>query len=101
MKTAKTILIISGNQSYPQSSNDKPKEENTSTKIYNAVLKGEKEEDIEGYIKQALDEGMKPFKIVDELLIPAINKVGELYDQRVFLPQLILSAEAMKTDLII
>ncbi|WP_341876263.1 homocysteine S-methyltransferase family protein [Defluviitalea saccharophila] len=81
----------------PQSSNDKPKEENTSTKIYNAVLKGEKE-DIEGYIKQALDEGMKPFKIVDEFLIPAINKVGELYDQKeYFLPQLILSAEAMKT----
>lgn len=80
-----------------QSTNKQPKEENTSTKIYEAVLKGEKE-DIQVYIQQALDEGMKPFSIVDELLIPAINKVGELYDKKeYFLPQLILSAEAMKT----
>ncbi|WP_058486488.1 homocysteine S-methyltransferase family protein [Defluviitalea phaphyphila] len=74
----------------------KEKEENTRDKIYNSVLKGEKEEIIE-FIKDALDEGIQPFDIVDEILIPAINKVGDLYDKKeYFLPQLILSAEAMK-----
>lgn len=79
-----------------KSTNNNLIEENTVTKIYNSVLKGEKEE-IEEYIQTALDEEIAPCHIVDELLIPAINKVGELYDQKeYFLPQLILSAEAMK-----
>lgn len=91
------IAYFGQSKTISKSIDEKPKEENTRTKIYEAVLKGEKEA-IEGYIKKALDEGMKPFDIVDELLIPAINKVGELYDQKeYFLPQLILSAEAMKT----
>jgi len=71
-------------------------EENIKSKIYNAVLKGEKE-DIEEYIKMALKEENAPYDLVDDILIPAINKVGELYDKKeYFLPQLILSAETMK-----
>ncbi|NLJ87263.1 MAG: dihydropteroate synthase [Epulopiscium sp.] len=72
------------------------KEESILSKIYDCVLKGEKEE-IEGHIKIALEEGHSSYYIVNELLIPAINKVGELYDKKeYFLPQLILSAESMK-----
>ena len=41
---------------------------------------------------------MKPEDIINQLLIPAINKVGQLYnDQYYFLPQLIASAAAMET----
>ena len=40
---------------------------------------------------------MSPEQVIDELLIPAINRVGELYNQQVyFLPQLIASASAME-----
>ena len=38
--------------------------------------------------------------LLDDVLLPAINEVGELFDQgRYFLPQLIASAEAMKASI--
>ena len=46
---------------------------------------------------KALSEGEEPRKILNEILLPAINEVGELFDKgKYFLPQLIGSAEAMK-----
>ncbi len=39
--------------------------------------------------------GAQPDTIINEMIIPALRKVGDLYEQRVyFLPQLIYSAEA-------
>ncbi len=65
-------------------------------KIFKAILDGDKSL-IETYISQALDENMPAKEIVDKYLISAINKVGDLYDKKIyFLPQLISSAEAMK-----
>ena len=65
-------------------------------KIYDAVLKGRKE-NIISYVKDALSGKLKPEIIINEALIPAINKVGELYGEgRYFLPQLMKSAETMK-----
>jgi len=70
--------------------------ENLSSSIYDAVLKGDTE-NIVNHIDTALKEGMQPANIVDGLLIPAINEVGKLFEEkRFFLPQLIRSAEAMK-----
>ncbi len=44
--------------------------------------------------------GLPAARIVEELMIPAILRVGELYEQKTyFLPQLIASAEAMKKGL--
>jgi 5-methyltetrahydrofolate--homocysteine methyltransferase len=64
-------------------------------RIYNSVLHGEMEE-IVPYLNEALNEGVAPNDLVDIYLIPAITKVGELYDQKIyFLPQLIQSAETM------
>ncbi|HCE44797.1 MAG TPA: 5-methyltetrahydrofolate--homocysteine methyltransferase [Lentisphaeria bacterium] len=64
--------------------------------IYKSVLNGDKDH-VYGYVEKALKEKIDARKIVDECLIPAINKVGELFDRReYFLPQLIMSAEAMK-----
>ncbi len=70
---------------------------NTTDAIFNAVVKGNKESIVD-LIDTALKEKQDPKEITDNILIPAINKVGELYDKKeYFLPQLIASAEAMKT----
>ncbi len=59
-----------------------------------AVISGKKNV-ITALIDAALADGRTPDGIINELLIPALQKVGDLYEQRVyFLPQLIYSAEA-------
>lgn len=64
--------------------------------IYEAVVKGNKEK-ITGLINSAVAGNIAPSKIVDDILIPAINHVGNLFEKKqYFLPQLIQSAEAMK-----
>ena len=48
-------------------------------------------------VKQALEQGDTPDTIINEHLIPAINRVGELFNEKkYFLPQLINSANTMK-----
>ena len=48
-------------------------------------------------VKDTLDGGVKPEQIIHEYLIPAINAVGALFEQKkYFLPQLIGSANTMK-----
>ncbi len=50
--------------------------------------------------KQAVEEGHEPKKLLDNVLLPGINEVGELFDKgKYFLPQLIASAEAMKSSI--
>ncbi|MFA6294178.1 MAG: corrinoid protein, partial [Victivallales bacterium] len=67
-----------------------------SEQVYKAVLNGDTDH-VCGYVEKTLGEGRSAKSIVDENLIPAINRVGELFDKReYFLPQLIMSAEAMK-----
>ena len=62
--------------------------------IADAVLVGKKA-GITGLIDEQLATGSKPETIISDMLIPALQKVGDLYEQRVyFLPQLIYSAEA-------
>nr|WP_297765146.1 homocysteine S-methyltransferase family protein [uncultured Butyrivibrio sp.] len=50
--------------------------------------------------EKAVKEGIEPRKILDEVLMPAINEVGDLFDKgKYFLPQLIAGAEAMKLSI--
>jgi 5-methyltetrahydrofolate--homocysteine methyltransferase len=50
--------------------------------------------------KEALESGEKPAELLNQVLLPAINQVGEFFDQgKYFLPQLIASAEAMKNSI--
>lgn len=64
--------------------------------VYQDVLKGNKKQ-IAEHTKISMENGREAADILDELLLPAINKVGELFDKgKYFLPQLIASAEAMK-----
>ncbi len=68
-------------------------------KLYADVLKGNKNAIVEN-TRTALDEGHEAKNLLDEILLPAINEVGELFDKgKYFLPQLIASAEAMKASI--
>lgn len=63
--------------------------------IYTDVVKGNKN-NIEEHISKALADGAKPQDIIDNELIPAVTKVGKLFEEKkYFLPQLIAGATAM------
>lgn len=65
--------------------------------VFQCVLKGNKKSII-NEAKAELDKSRLPGDIINEDLIPAINEVGDLFEKKTyFLPQLISSAEAMKT----
>lgn len=64
--------------------------------LYQDVLKGNRRQ-IKEHTKAAMEAGMEAQSLLNDMLLPAINKVGELFDKgKYFLPQLIASAEAMK-----
>jgi len=66
------------------------------TQIEEDILKGKKNLMIDD-VKAAIDMGIAPSKLLNEVLIPSINLVGDYFNQGTyFLPQLIVSAEAMK-----
>ncbi len=65
-------------------------------KLYDAVLKGNKA-GIKEITKCALATGEDAKVLLDTVLLPAINAVGDYFDcGKYFLPQLIAGAEAMK-----
>jgi len=65
-------------------------------RVFNCVLEGH-DDTIFDAIAAALASGIEAKTIVDNCLIPAINKVGDLYDsKKYFLPQLIMSADTMR-----
>lgn len=69
------------------------------TSLYEMVLKGKKNL-IEDETRKLLAEGENPNDLLQKSLIPAINEVGDLFDKGTyFLPQLISSAEAMKSSI--
>jgi len=64
--------------------------------IREAVLKGDRSH-IEEIINEALLTGLDAYYITNELLIPSIREVGDLYNKKIyFMPQLIMSAETVK-----
>ena len=68
-------------------------------KLYADVLKGNGASIVED-TKKALSEGHEAKELLDDILLKAINEVGELFDKgKYFLPQLIASAEAMKASI--
>ena len=68
-------------------------------KLYTDVLKGNKGVIVED-TKEALHQEHEAKALLDQVLLPAINEVGDLFDKgKYFLPQLIASAEAMKASI--
>lgn len=67
--------------------------------LYTMVVKG-KTGQVVSQTKKCLEEGITPKELLNEVLISAINEVGDLFEKgRYFLPQLINSAEAMKASI--
>lgn len=65
-------------------------------KLKKVIISGEKELVAES-VKAVLDGGSAPLEIVNNALVPAMSEVGRLFNDKVyFLPQVLLSAEAMK-----
>ena len=105
-KMAADVLVVNdkGSKTYishfanrPATAAPAAKSQNKEKTIYECVIDGDEEIIVE-YVKKAVEDGKAANDIVNQDLIPAINKVGDLYDQKIyFLPQLIASADTMKT----
>lgn len=76
-----------------------PAESEVRQTLRNAVMKGNRN-GIAAITREALSKGEDPTGLLNQVLLPAINEVGELFDKgKYFLPQLIGSAEAMKNSI--
>ena len=65
-------------------------------KLYESVLLGDKD-NIKQYLETCLGQNDDPLRINQQILIPALEEVGRLYDKKeYFLPQLLLAAETMQ-----
>ncbi|MCI6017990.1 MAG: homocysteine S-methyltransferase family protein [Clostridiales bacterium] len=102
------IKTVSGNEKFrgdhktasddhsDQSSSEDIYTEKMLQEIHRDVLKG-KSKAIENHLEAALKQGTDASVILNEVLIPAINLVGQYFSQqKYFLPQLILSADTMR-----
>lgn len=95
--TAKTGTA--GNAAKEETADNGPQINEMQDKLKTAVLKGNRN-GIVKITKEALESGEKPAELLNQVLLPAINQVGEFFDQgKYFLPQLIASAEAMKNSI--
>lgn len=95
--TAKTGTA--GNAAKEATADNGPQINEMQDKLKTAVLKGNRN-GIVKFTKEALESGEKPAELLNQVLLPAINQVGEFFDQgKYFLPQLIASAEAMKNSI--
>lgn len=95
--TAKTGTA--GNAVKETTTDNGPQINEMQDKLKTAVLKGNRN-GIVKITKEALESGEKPAELLNQVLLPAINQVGEFFDQgKYFLPQLIASAEAMKNSI--
>ncbi|WP_026508045.1 homocysteine S-methyltransferase family protein [Butyrivibrio sp. MC2013] len=75
-----------------------PKED-AAAQLKKDLMSGNKRK-IEANTRIALDAGLKPEEILNDILMAGINEVGKKFDKgEYFLPQLIGSAEAMKLSI--
>ena len=71
--------------------------ETEAASVTDAILTGKKKT-IASLIDAEIAGGVTPEAIINDMIVPALRKVGDLYEQRVYyLPQLIYSAEAAQT----
>lgn len=99
-KNSNKASIKSDNISYKKmsdSSIDKREYEDTTyPAVYMDVVKGRRN-NIIGHIMDELNRHASPEEILNNMLIPAVNEAGNLFEQKIYyLPQLIASAETMR-----
>jgi corrinoid protein of di/trimethylamine methyltransferase len=67
--------------------------------LYDAILKGNLDLSVET-TKSALAEGVDPQSIIRDFMIPAMDKIGGMFENcEVFVPELLMSSRAMKGSL--
>ncbi len=109
--SASAYVADKGNTGEPQALDTASnKIEESDNQIYQDVMKGNRKQ-IKEHTKAMLEElkmpdgsteesGQAAGHILNDMLLPAIGEVGELFDKgKYFLPQLIASAEAMKLSI--
>ncbi|QOJ78681.1 corrinoid protein [Infirmifilum lucidum] len=71
----------------------------TAAKLFKAIVDGD-EELSRGATRKLLEEGLDPRDIITQILVPAMRKVGELYEKgEYFIPELVMSAEAFRASM--
>jgi 5-methyltetrahydrofolate--homocysteine methyltransferase len=64
-----------------------------------AIMKG-KRDAVEPLIRKALSEGSSPEEIMDRMMIPAMDIIGDRFSRNeIFLPEMMIAARAMNTGL--
>ncbi len=67
--------------------------------LKDAIIKG-KRDVVEPLIRKALSEGSSPEEIMDKMMIPAMDIVGDRFSRNeIFLPEMMIAARAMNTGL--
>jgi len=65
-------------------------------KIYDAIVEGDLDAAV-AEVDSELDKGVNPQELLDDSLVPAMDKVGELFEENeYFVPELLISARAMQ-----
>jgi len=70
-----------------------PKDEPAKS-IAKAIFEGEEDDVIEG-LEKAIEKGANPIKLIDDVLMPGMKIVTDLYDQGVVFLNVMMSADAM------
>lgn len=98
-KPSSMRLFLNTYRNKPEINIDRPKRkapDNPKDLLYQAILEGEKGQ-AEQAAKTLISSGWDGFDILEKVLTPALRKAGEFYENKTFfLPQLVLSAEAME-----
>jgi len=69
--------------------------------LHDAILTGDAKT-AKGTTEKALADGVPPFKLVQECMMPAMAEVGRRFESNeYFVPELLLSARAMKSALVL
>lgn len=96
LKYAPKNVSLSTNDNKDSKKGDSALDTKSDDVILNAVINGEKSKIVD-LCRKEIEKGKKAQEILDDSLIPGINRVGELYDsKKFFLPQLIAGADAME-----
>jgi 5-methyltetrahydrofolate--homocysteine methyltransferase len=95
--TAATANVATkGNEGAAKLKGAEPPTDPLGRKLFDAILEGDKD-NILGLVEQGLADGREAMALLNTYLIPAIEEVGRLFGEGIyFLPQLMLSAAAMK-----
>jgi 5-methyltetrahydrofolate--homocysteine methyltransferase len=69
------------------------------SQLYDAILKGNLDLSVRT-TKGALSEGIDPHIIIRDFMVPAMNRVGDMFEKcEAYVPELLLAARAMKGSL--